>query len=486
MYGHLFSPDTLDDLDLGDVTEKDLRIPRESAALAALNRVEMSEEISDIGPAWFFPTTARVVFDLDADDAERIDALYRGGFFNEYRRLTTVKAHAALGGRFVHGCQSSPNMSGGAVVPYGVDLTRFRTDLGAFKRDWIDRILALTGPVPAACPCPPADRPETVPRLTGRSRPARCGEPLGETLMDALSPLLADLAELAHLGSPVARVHVRAWALSGVERVRFAGDREMIFKWAREPFTAEADVLRHVRGQGVPVPVVFASVVRGGRLGVLMEDLGDADREATMADAATAAVTVHEAKPADALPVLDRVALTALPGQAIAGLEELRAAGRWTESTDLDEPLARLADHADRLADGVELAPFGLCHSEFHPTSLHVRDDGWHLLDWARSFIGPGLLDLASWQGTQQPADSASLRRLIWAYIRAGGAAEASRSRAGLPAERWALGWHRLWIIAWYLEQATTWMPSFDQDTFTATVIRRHLHEAGTFLWTPS
>ncbi|CAJ60452.1 MULTISPECIES: phosphotransferase [Frankia] len=171
---------------------------------------------------------------------------------------------------------------------------------------------------------------------------------------------------------------------------------------------------------------------------------------------------------------------------ALARLEELRAAGRWMDSTDLDGPLARLADHADRLADGAELAPFGLCHSELHPTSLHVREDGWHLLDWARSFTGAGLLDLASWQGTQQPADPVSLRRLIWAYIRTGGAPETSRLRAGLPAEQWALGWHRLWIIVWYLEQATTWMPNPDQDAFTATVIRRHLREADTFLWTPS
>jgi len=28
-----------------------------------------------------------------------------------------IKAHAALGGRLVHGYQSTPNQSGGAVVP---------------------------------------------------------------------------------------------------------------------------------------------------------------------------------------------------------------------------------------------------------------------------------------------------------------------------------------------------------------------------------
>ncbi|TCJ32430.1 hypothetical protein [Parafrankia sp. BMG5.11] len=146
VYSHLFAPELLDTPDLAGVTEEDLRILRESATLAALNRVDMSGEISDIGPAWFFPATARVVFDLSPDEAERIDDLYHGGFFNEYRRVDAVKAHAALGGRLVHGCQSAPNMSGGAVVPFGVDLARFRGELGRLKHKWITSILALAGP----------------------------------------------------------------------------------------------------------------------------------------------------------------------------------------------------------------------------------------------------------------------------------------------------------------------------------------------------
>ncbi|WP_131787478.1 hypothetical protein [Protofrankia symbiont of Coriaria ruscifolia] len=149
VYHHLFSAERLDDPDLSNVTATDVRILRESATLAALNRVELSGEITDIGPAWFFPATARVVYDLDADGAERVDDLYHGGFFNEYRRVEAVKAHAALGGRLVHGCQSSANMSGGAVVPFGVDLDRFQADLSAFKRSWITSILNLATGRPA-------------------------------------------------------------------------------------------------------------------------------------------------------------------------------------------------------------------------------------------------------------------------------------------------------------------------------------------------
>lgn len=61
---------------------------------------------------------------------------YHGGFFTETRRIESIKAHAALGGRLVHGCQSSPNMSGGVVAPYGVDVDRFTTELNAFKGAW--------------------------------------------------------------------------------------------------------------------------------------------------------------------------------------------------------------------------------------------------------------------------------------------------------------------------------------------------------------
>ena len=67
---------------------------------------------------------------------ERVDELYHGGFFNETRRVESIKAHAALGGRLVHGCQSSPNMSGGVVAPYGLDVAQFTTELNAFKDDW--------------------------------------------------------------------------------------------------------------------------------------------------------------------------------------------------------------------------------------------------------------------------------------------------------------------------------------------------------------
>lgn len=142
VYSYLFRAEQLADPDLGDVTLGQLRMLREMGTVMALNRVELNGSISNVGPAWFFPVASRVVFDLDEEQAAQLDELYHGTFFNEPRRLESVKAHAALGGRLVHGCQSGADMSGGCVVPYGADIDRFRADLAAFKQTWIEKLYA--------------------------------------------------------------------------------------------------------------------------------------------------------------------------------------------------------------------------------------------------------------------------------------------------------------------------------------------------------
>lgn len=142
VYTYLFRDEHLDDPELAHITPQHLRMLREMATMMALNRVELSGTITTVGPAWFFPVTAQVVYGLTQTEAETLDELYHGGFFNEYRRIESIKAHAALGGRLVHGCQSEPNMSGGCVVPYGTDIAHFRTELDGFKHQWMDRIRA--------------------------------------------------------------------------------------------------------------------------------------------------------------------------------------------------------------------------------------------------------------------------------------------------------------------------------------------------------
>ena len=67
---------------------------------------------------------------------------------------------------------------------------------------------------------------------------------------------------------------------------------------------------------------------------------------------------------------------------------------------------------------------------------------------------------------------------MISAYIAAGGSPAAATDRGGLRAEVWAGGWHRLWIIEWYLQQSVRWMPDPASDAPTQRVVRRHLAEA--------
>nr|MDT0664809.1 hypothetical protein [Micromonospora sp. DSM 115978] len=76
VYGYLFDESRLGNAAPDGVTANDLRILRESATIAALNRVHLTGDIEDIGPAWFFAATAQTVYDLDEAAAERIDDLY--------------------------------------------------------------------------------------------------------------------------------------------------------------------------------------------------------------------------------------------------------------------------------------------------------------------------------------------------------------------------------------------------------------------------
>lgn len=145
-------------------------------------------------------------------------------------------------------------------------------------------------------------------------------------------------------------------------------------------------------------------------MGMLMEDLGSAVREARLTDAATAAVAVHAVPPLLDRPVLNSITLAVLPGRALDQLAELQKAGRWRDDR-ITKLLQALADVAADRARDAEIAPYATAHSEFHPTSLLIDAGGrCRVLDMARSFTGPGLLDLVSWQGTITAPDLTALR----------------------------------------------------------------------------
>ncbi|MDJ1138477.1 hypothetical protein [Streptomyces iconiensis] len=150
VYAYLFRAEHLPSLGLPQITGEHLRMLRQAATLMALNKVELDGHISNVGPCWFFPAATSVVFDLDDEMGGLLDEVYHGGWFNEYRRIESIKAHAALGGRLVHGCQSVPDQTGGVVAPYGASLSTFREELSALKADWIAQVYAHRRPKPSA------------------------------------------------------------------------------------------------------------------------------------------------------------------------------------------------------------------------------------------------------------------------------------------------------------------------------------------------
>lgn len=271
------------------------------------------------------------------------------------------------------------------------------------------------------------------------------------------------------------REEVRVWSMSGVERVTFPDTSTAVFKYAKKPFDTEDQALRLARTLGVPVPRVHASAVLDGWLGMLMEDLGPPTREADDLDGTAAAVALHSTRTAASLPVLDQERLRTLPTLALEHLGRLRKADRWQDADDIEDALGRIARAAETRSAGAMLAPFGWVHSEFHPTSLHIGQHGWRLLDFARAFTGPGLLDLASWHGTLDTPDPVRLRVLLEQYVTAGGTPDVLTSRAGLAAEDWALGWHRMWAVEWFMEQAVRWIDDPATDPAYTKAVRRHL-----------
>ncbi|MFK0020852.1 tyrosine-type recombinase/integrase [Streptomyces sp. NPDC090798] len=208
--------------------------------------------------------------------------------------------------------------------------------------------------------------------------------------------------------------------------------------------------LRLAHTFGVPVPLVHSSAVLDGWLGMLVEDLGLAVRDADDLDGVAAAVVLHGTRTAAALPVLDQARLRTLPSRALEHLARLRMAERWQDADDVEDALDRMTQAAEARSAGTTVAPFGWVHSEFHPTSLHIGQHGWRLLDFASAFTGPGLLDLASGHGTLDTPDPVRLRVFPEQY----GTPDALTRRGGPTAETLALGRHRIWAMPPYIRAA--------------------------------
>ena len=291
----------------------------------------------------------------------------------------------------------------------------------------------------------------------------------------ALLPALLDKAGLPP--GPDRELVRQVFPFSGVWRLRYPQrGATVIYKEAWAPLDREDTALRYAAARAIPVPYLIASHHEDGKAGILMTDLGQPAQPATSAYAVPLAVRIHRA-PGTGLPVIDAAALSAMP-QRIAD----RAAAHGLPPAAAASA-ARIARNARRLAAPAMIQPVGLCHSEWHPESILIDADGRpYAYDWARAFKGPCLLDLASWLGTRQPPDPAALRAHITAYVQAGGHHAAQADRAGLPAEAWALGWHRLWAADWYLQQLEMgWIPQEYMNS-QREAIGRHVAEAADLL----
>ncbi|MEU9170864.1 aminoglycoside phosphotransferase family protein [Streptomyces sp. NPDC048420] len=271
------------------------------------------------------------------------------------------------------------------------------------------------------------------------------------------------------------REEVRVWSMSGVERLTFTDGTTAVFKYAKKPFDSEDQALRLAHTLGVPVPTVHSSAVLDGWLGMLLEDLGTPIRDADDLDGAAAAVVLHHTRTASALPVLDQERLRGLPNRALDHFAQLRKTERWQDADDIEDALDQIAQAAEERSADTAVAPFGWVHSEFHPTSLHIGRHGWRLLDFARTFTGPGLLDLASWHGTIDEPDPVRLRVFLETYVTEGGTPDTLAERGGLHAEKWALGWHRMWAVEWFMEQSIRWINDPATDPAYIKTVRRHL-----------
>ncbi|RKN50446.1 phosphotransferase [Micromonospora endolithica] len=281
---------------------------------------------------------------------------------------------------------------------------------------------------------------------------------------------------------PTRRQAMQTWELSTVERLFFADGSSVVCKVAVAPFTGEAALLQALNEREARVPLLHGYAMRPQALGMLMDDLGDATRAATFAEAAATARWVHATTGITGLPTFDQTGLARLPGQALHALSCLRQQGRFADAGLIEKALERLAVVAPRRADGADRPPFGLCHGEFHRSSLHVSRTGCRLVDWAKAFTGPGLLDLATWFGTRTPHEPRLLTQLIRAYVRAGGHPDAEANRGGLPAARWALGWHRVWAAWWFLTTAAAGHHQPDTDRRHTQIVLRQLHGAAQLL----
>jgi hypothetical protein len=138
VYSFLLRDSLLPVAGLEEVGPVELGALRQAATFMALNSVAMDGAIRAVGPCWFAAEMAGVVFGLDGEVTGLLDEVLHGAWFGKRWRLESLKAHAALGGRLVHGSSEGMFGFGGACMPFGASLPRVRRDLALSRRAWLE------------------------------------------------------------------------------------------------------------------------------------------------------------------------------------------------------------------------------------------------------------------------------------------------------------------------------------------------------------
>ena len=223
---------------------------------------------------------------------------------------------------------------------------------------------------------------------------------------------------------------------------------------------------------------MYVDHIEGEFLTMLMEDLGPAKRESTIEEAGEMAVFMTKTTPPEHLPTEGREFLEHLPQKIMTGIERLVSQGTWTNPDRIFRPVADIAKAAAVLSESAAMRPFGLCHREFHPTSLHIGSKKTALLDWQRAYAGPLLPCLANWFSIVDAPDLKACRRLIKEYVSAGGDVEALDDRNNLRPEVWAFFWQRVGAAEWWITSQAKWQTSDTRDGGWQRAVERAIVDA--------
>ncbi|EDY46570.1 phosphotransferase [Streptomyces sp. SPB074] len=294
-----------------------------------------------------------------------------------------------------------------------------------------------------------------------------------------LNTVLAEHLDRLGLDPEPRRETLRSWTHGGIERLAFADGLTLVHKYGHAPLAHEAATHRVFQAAGVPVATLYSGEVRAKHMTLLMEDLGEPERAATEDEVLALLHVLHRAPSPPGSPSLSEYTMITLPDRARWHLDRLQETGRWTSAAGrLGDDLDKVRKVSEERCAGADQEPFGWVHTEIAGNGVHVGPKGVRLIDFARSYVGPVLLDLVSWGDALDRPRPREARAFLEKYVDQGGPATTLDRRAGLAAERWALAWLRVWRVEWYLEQSAIRGSDPALDPERQALARRNMDQA--------